>query len=109
MRIAFIALAVALAATTVRAEETYDQQIARLGADMPKDVVTFIPRLAGCTHWGGEYGGDDKARTRQINAAMAKLGCDHIKADYIDLGRRYADNPRVIDRLNHIMAELGGN
>lgn len=110
MRIAFSAFAILFLTATAApaADETLDEQIARLTASMPRDVADFAPRLAGCTHWGGEYGGEDKERTRQINDAMAKLGCDHIKADYMALGKRHAAEPAVIDRLNHIMAELGG-
>jgi hypothetical protein len=90
----------------VQAQETYDQEMARLAAGMPKDVADYIPRLAGCIHWGGEYS-EDPVRAKQIADAMSELGCDTLDADEATLQARYKGNPAVKQRLDEVRGTYG--
>lgn len=92
---------VAVAPAGAQAEE-----MARLTAGMPKDVADYIPRLAGCIHWGGEYS-EDPVRTKQIADAMSELGCDTLDADEAALQARYKGNPTVKQRLDEVRGSYG--
>jgi hypothetical protein len=103
------ALAVVIVASPAVAE-TYDEEMARLTAGMPKDVADYIPRLTGCIHWGGEYGGDETPaeRVKQINDAMAELKCDTIEAEGKALDARYKNNAAIVQRLKDVRGNYGG-
>lgn len=91
------------------AAETYDEEMARLTAGMPADVADYIPRLIGCIHWGGEYGGDETPpeRLKQINDAMAELKCDTIEAEGKALDARYKANAAILQRLKEVRGDYG--
>lgn len=107
---AVLAMLALICVPALAAEETYDEEMARLTAGMPADVADYIPRLIGCIHWGGEYGGDETPpeRLKQINDAMAELKCDTIEADRDGLIGRYKDNPAVTERLKYVHENYGG-
>jgi hypothetical protein len=111
MRIFIAAFAAAALATAPAgaAEETYDEEMARLTRGMPADVADYIPRLIGCIHWGGEYGGDETPpeRVKQINDAMAALKCDTIEADGKALSARYRNNAAIVQRLKDVRGNYG--
>lgn len=67
-------------------------------AHAPREIGAFLERRAECEHWAGEepY---DRARTREIATAVAKLRCERIEADEARLRRRYAGRPDVLKLL----------
>lgn len=64
----------------------------------PAPVRAFIQRRDECEHWGGEepY---DKARRREIEAAVRDLRCTALDRDEAALKRRYAARPDLIDLM----------
>ncbi len=64
----------------------------------PRPVGVFLERRAECGHWAGEepY---DKARGRQIAAAVRALKCGRLEADERALRRTYAKQPKVLRLL----------
>ncbi|CAO4165431.1 hypothetical protein [Methylorubrum extorquens] len=66
---------------------------------LPAEVVTYLDRHMGCSHWSGEetY---DAARGRQIAAAVKTLRCDAIEADEKRLRQRYGRDPAVRKALD---------
>jgi hypothetical protein len=77
----------------------YNEDVAVINKGMPKSVKQFNRRQIECNHWGGEepY---DKARLKQINAAVAKLKCDALEKDEKKLLKKYKSQPDVIDSIN---------
>ena len=63
-----------------------------------EDVKRLIERRDECHHWAGEepY---DKARTKQIEKAMADLRCDSMDRDVTALRRKYATDAAVQSAL----------
>lgn len=109
-KLAAVLLALGLICVPVLgAAETYDEEMVRLTAGMPADVADYIPRLIGCIHWGGEYGGEETApeRVKQINDAMAELRCDTIEAEGKALDARYKANAAVVQRLKDVRGDYG--
>lgn len=66
------------------------------GADnaLPIEVKQLVSRREQCHHWAGEepY---NKARAKQIDRAMTRLGCDGIDQEVDAMRKKYAGNPRV--------------
>lgn len=73
---------------------------------LPEDVVSFIGRLDGCAHWGGEEPTNEK-REKEITEAMTKLKCDNIDDDRAKLNKKYKKQPKVIKKLKDFPAALG--
>jgi hypothetical protein len=65
---------------------------------LPKDVAAMVERIATCTHFGGEepY---DTARSREIESAMKRYGCDRLARDESVLQKRYKQNVQVQNAL----------
>ncbi len=71
---------------------------------LPAEVVAYLDRRMGCTHWSGEDA-YDAARGRQIAAAVKTLRCDAIGADVKRLRQRYGRDPAVrkaLDAAAHV-------
>jgi hypothetical protein len=67
-------------------------------AKAPKDIGSYAERRAECEHWGGEepY---DKARGREIAAAVRVLRCERLDADGRVLRKKYAGRPGLVRLL----------
>jgi hypothetical protein len=65
----------------------------------PADVTAFLSRREQCEHWGGEEA-YDKARGKQIDAAMRRLRCDTMDADEARLRRLYVRTPKITALLD---------
>ena len=72
--------------------------LAATPAELPRDVRQFVERRMECDHWTGEepY---DKARRREIEAAIRDLRCAAIDRDDQRLTHRYSDRPQVLEAL----------
>lgn len=66
---------------------------------LPAEVVAYLDRRMGCTHWSGEDA-YDAARGRQIAAAVKTLRCDAIDAAAKRLRQRYGRDPAVRKALD---------
>jgi len=66
---------------------------------LPAEVVAYLDRRIGCTHWSGEEA-YDAARGRQIAAAVKTLRCNAIEADAKRLRQRYGRDPAVRKALD---------
>jgi hypothetical protein len=102
------AVSMALAAPAFAAEETQDEEMARLARGMPRDVADYIPRMVACLHWGGEISGDNSERDRQVQAEMDKLDCRGVEPARDALLVRYKSNKAVMERLKHVHDNYGG-
>lgn len=71
---------------------------AALAAWVPQDIAAYADRRKQCNHWGGEEG-YDKARTAEINRAVAKLNCIALDADEKLLLRRYRSSPVLLKQI----------
>lgn len=82
----------------VLAYPALSEEANRALAKAPKPIGAFLERRAECEHWAGEepY---DKARGRQIAAAVRALKCDRLEADERALRRAYAKQPKVLGLL----------
>src|ERR1700741_2271387 len=97
--LAFAAACFAAAWPALAAEETQDEELARLTRGMPRDVADYIPRMIACLHWGGEISGDNSERDRQVQAEMDKLDCNGVEPTRDALLVRYKNNKAVSERL----------
>ena len=90
-------IAIALAMTLQLGDLTGYPEIARFGP-LPRDLRVLIDRRLNCNHWAGEepY---DRARKREINAALRDLRCSGIEREETRLQRRYAKLPQVLKAL----------
>lgn len=72
-------------------------EIAKYGP-LPRDVRVLIDRRLQCEHWAGEepY---DRARRRQINAAIRDLRCENVEREEARLAKRYSRSPTVLKAL----------
>lgn len=72
-------------------------EIAKYGR-LPRDVRVLIDRRLQCEHWAGEepY---DRARRRQINAAIRGLRCETVEREEARLAKRYSRSPSVLKAL----------
>jgi hypothetical protein len=65
---------------------------------LPADVAKFVDRRKGCDHWRGEYGYDEE-RQADIDWALCQ-SCVGTDDELAQLKKQYADNNRVIEKLN---------
>ena len=90
-----------LAALTMAAALAYpalSDDANRALAKAPKDIGAYAERRAECEHWGGEepY---DKARGREIAAAVRALRCSRLEADERVLRKKYATHLGLVKLL----------
>lgn len=90
-------IGVALAITLKLGDLTGYPQVADYG-ELPREVRVLIDRRLNCDHWAGEepY---DRARRREINAALRDLRCGTVEREETRLKRRYARLPQVLKAL----------
>ncbi|MBU1377257.1 MAG: hypothetical protein KKE02_17415 [Alphaproteobacteria bacterium] len=90
-------IAIALALAVQLGDLTGYPQAAAYGP-LPREVRVLIDRRLNCDHWAGEepY---DRARKREINAALRDLRCDTVEREETRLKRRYAKLPQVLKVL----------
>ncbi|SDV48672.1 hypothetical protein [Chitinasiproducens palmae] len=71
---------------------------AQAAEPLPRDVQSLVSRRDQCEHWAGEepY---DRARARQITAAMQQLRCERVDNEIQRLRGRYASQPAVVRAL----------
>lgn len=72
---------------------------------LPADVTAFVDRSEACMHWAGEEA-FDKARARQIQAALSKNKCDHLEKDSKLLQQRHAQNPKARQAIKEAVSWL---
>ncbi len=66
---------------------------------LPKDARRVVERLAGCSHFAGEFNGNRSQRDKDVSAAEAELRCETIEQDAAAIRKRYAGNKSVQDAL----------
>jgi hypothetical protein len=104
MRATLVALRAGLvfSALTLGAPPTqaggYEDEMARMMRNMPKDVRQLIERRTGCNHWSGEEA-YDAARGEEINTAVRHLKCDRLDRDEKRLKHLYRGRPDVLSSL----------
>ena len=67
--------------------------------DLPRDARHVVERLAACSHFAGEFNGDQSQRDKDVSAAEARLHCDAIDREAAAIRKRYAGNKAVQDAL----------
>ena len=67
---------------------------------LPRDVAQFIEHAQTCEHFAGEWDDNDKARQREIIAAVED-SCGQAQRQWKRLSAKYAKQPR----LQKIIAE----
>lgn len=72
---------------------------------LPADVTAFAERSETCMHWAGEEA-FDKARARQIDAALSKNKCDRLEKDGKQLQQRHAQNPKALRAIKEAVSWL---
>jgi membrane peptidoglycan carboxypeptidase len=65
----------------------------------PADLRALVERRMQCDHWSGEEA-YDKARQRQIDAAVRRLRCDTVDRDESALRGKYKDRPDWIELID---------
>lgn len=61
---------------------------------LPSDVAKFIEHAQMCEHFAGEWDDNDKARQREIIAAVDD-SCGQAQRQWKRLAARYAKQPRL--------------
>ena len=67
--------------------------------DLPGDARQVVERIAACSHFAGEFNGDQSQRDQDVSAAEAKLHCDAVDQDAAGIRKRYAGNKSIDDAL----------
>lgn len=67
---------------------------------LPQDAAKVVERLANCTHFAGEFNGDQSEHDRQVNKTMMELGCNRIDTDVAAMRGKYAGNAAVLQALD---------
>jgi hypothetical protein len=66
---------------------------------LPTDARDVAERLASCSHFWGEIGGDSE-RDKEIMGFLAELGCGTIEQEVAAIRSKYADSKTVQKALN---------
>ena len=66
---------------------------------LPKDVARFVENAEMCEHFAGEWDDNDKARQREIIAAVDD-SCGQAQRQWKRLAARYAKQPRLQKIIN---------
>ena len=83
-----------------RADEVdRDNASATASSALPQDAAKIVEKLAACNHFAGEFGGDNSARDREVNAAITQLHCETIDADVRAILVRYPGNKALLSAL----------
>ena len=69
------------------------------GAKLPLDAAQVVDKLAACSHFAGEFGGDNSQRDREVTAAIVQLRCETIDEDVRGIVVKYAGNKQVLEAL----------
>jgi hypothetical protein len=87
----------------VIARADYNDEIATINKGMPNVIQRFNLRVIECNHWGGEepY---DKARLKEINAAVKTLKCDALQKDEQLLRKKYKLHTDILESMNKAKA-----
>jgi hypothetical protein len=75
-----------------------DDELARIEAGQPKDVIALIERITSCAHWAGE-GGYDAARQAEIEKALRDLACNKLDEDRKAIETKYRKKKSVLKAL----------
>lgn len=67
--------------------------------DLPSDARQVAERLASCSHFAGELGGDGSDRDGEIVSVMAELRCEAIDQDVAAMRQKYAGSRSVQEAL----------
>ena len=67
--------------------------------NLPSDARQVAERLASCSHFAGEIGGNGSTRDKEVTSTMAELRCDTIEQDVSVIRQKYAGNRLVQDAL----------
>ncbi len=70
---------------------------------LPPDARVVAERLASCSHFYGEIGGDP-ARDNEIMGFLAQLQCGTIDKSVAEIKSKYSGNQAVLESL----AQAGG-
>jgi hypothetical protein len=66
---------------------------------LPPDAAQVVDKLAACTHFAGEFGGDKSQRDREVAAAIVQLHCETIDQDVLRIVTKYPGNKKLVDAL----------
>jgi hypothetical protein len=78
----------------------YEQELATLPHNLPKEIRDFIDRRASCLYFSGELPGHEGERQAEIEGRIKELRCSTVGQDETSLKRRYAKNPVGLNALN---------
>jgi hypothetical protein len=67
--------------------------------ELPPDATYVVEKLAACTHFADEFGGDNSQRDREYTAAIVQLRCETIDEDVRAIVAKYAGNKIVLKAL----------
>ncbi len=67
---------------------------------IPDDASTVASRLVSCTHFAGEFNGDQSERDKEVAVVMAELRCDTIESEAAAIRRKYSGNTAVMEALD---------
>ncbi len=77
----------------------YRSTMDALTKDLPADAKALVYRIVDCNHWLGEEPYDAERR-KEIERAIAELGCGRLDRDEAALRQRYANRQRVIEAFD---------
>lgn len=66
---------------------------------LPPDAAATVERVAQCTHFAGEFNGDQSEHDKRINATMTELRCGTLEADVAALRKKHAGDAAVLKAL----------
>ena len=67
--------------------------------NLPEDARQVVERVAGCSHFAGEFNGDRSQRDKDVVAAETKLRCETVDQDAAAIRQKYSGNTSVQDAL----------
>ncbi len=67
---------------------------------LPPDASALVERVAQCTHFAGEFNGDQSEHDKRINATMTELRCGALEDDVAALRRKHAGDAAVLKALD---------
>ncbi|MGH8820612.1 MAG: hypothetical protein ACREWJ_04895 [Rhodoferax sp.] len=91
-----LALSFVFAVGPALSQEPDDVEALKLG--QPQDVASYISRAFECPHFLGEPG-YDRARAKEIDAALRKWKCSRLDSDRTRLTEKYRNNPKTLRAL----------
>lgn len=69
-------------------------------ASVPRPVTQLVERAQNCTHFAGEFNGDQSAHDREINRVMTELRCETVERDVVAARKRYAKDANALAALD---------